>query len=252
MKSVPHDRIELRHAPTSEEAARLRVARARDVLREVLVEKTHGEIAVVSSFGSESAALLHLVAEADPSTPVIFIDTRMLFAETLAYKDALIRRFGLSDVRTVSPDGRVIRSTDPYGRLHLSDTDACCGFRKTDVLREALKDFDGWITGRKRFQAATRSDVETFERARDGKLKVNPLADWSKEDIDAHFAAFDLPQHPLVEHGYLSIGCASCTSPVKAGEDARAGRWRGSEKTECGIHFENGKLVRSASAGAGE
>ncbi|GAB4363971.1 MAG: phosphoadenylyl-sulfate reductase [Oricola sp.] len=227
-------------------------ARTRDVLRRALVEKEHGEIAVVSSFGAESAVLLHLVAEANPATPVVFIDTRMLFEETLAYKEELVRHLGLTDVRTVSPDSRTIRDTDPYGRLHLSDPDGCCDFRKTRVLRHALSGFDGWITGRKRFQAVTRHNVGLYEPASDGKLKINPLAYWSKDDIDAHFAAFDLPQHPLVEHGYLSIGCASCTSPVEKGEDARAGRWRGSDKTECGIHFENGKLVRSAGAGAGE
>lgn len=229
-----------------------RYAHTRDVLRKALAEKEHGEIAVVSSFGSESAVLLHLVAEANPATPVIFIDTRMLFEETLAYKEELVRQLGLTDVRTVSPDGKVIRDTDPFGRLHMSDPDACCAFRKTHVLSEALSGFDGWVTGRKRFQAVTRHNVGLYEPSSDGKLKINPLAYWSKADIDAHFAAFDLPQHPLIEHGYLSIGCASCTSPVAKGEDARAGRWRGLEKTECGIHFENGKLVRSADAGAGE
>lgn len=229
-----------------------RYAHTREALRMALVEKAHGEIAVVSSFGSKSAVLLHLVAEANPATPVIFIDTRMLFEETLAYKDDLVAHLGLTDVRTVSPDGGTIREADPFGRLHVSDTDACCGFRKTHVLSEALAGFDGWVTGRKRFQAATRHNVGLYEPASDGKLKINPLAYWSKADIDAHFAAFDLPQHPLIEHGYLSIGCASCTSPVRKGEDARAGRWRGLEKTECGIHFENGKLVRSAEAGAGE
>ena len=229
-----------------------RYAHTRDVLKKALTDKAHGEIAVVSSFGAESAVLLHLVAEANPAAPVIFIDTRMLFEETLAYKEELVRDLGLTDVRTVAPDGRAIRDTDPFGRLHLSDADACCGFRKTHVLREALSGFDGWITGRKRFQALTRHNVGLYEPASDGKLKINPLAYWSKADIDAHFSAFDLPQHPLIEHGYLSIGCASCTSPVEKGEDARAGRWRGTDKTECGIHFENGKLVRSANAGAGE
>ncbi|TCD13534.1 phosphoadenylyl-sulfate reductase [Oricola cellulosilytica] len=230
----------------------MRINETRDVLKRVLAEKQHGEIAVVSSFGAESAVLLHLVAEVDPATPVIFIDTRMLFEETLAYKDQLIRTLGLTDVRTVSPDGKVIRQNDPYGRMHLSEPDACCGFRKTEVLRNALAPFDGWITGRKRFQAATRDTVETFEQASDGKLKVNPLAHWTKEDIDAYFERFDLPPHPLVEHGYLSIGCASCTSAVKPGEDVRAGRWRGSDKTECGIHFENGKLVRGSGANTSE
>jgi len=246
---VRHERILPEGADNGMQA---RYAHTRDVLRKALAEKEHGEIAVVSSFGSESAVLLHLVAEANPATPVIFIDTRMLFEETLAYKEELVRQLGLTDVRTVSPDGKVIRDTDPFGRLHMSDPDACCAFRKTHVLSEALSGFDGWVTGRKRFQAVTRHNVGLYEPSSDGKLKINPLAYWSKADIDAHFAAFDLPQHPLIEHGYLSIGCASCTSPVAKGEDARAGRWRGLEKTECGIHFENGKLVRSADAGAGE
>jgi phosphoadenosine phosphosulfate reductase len=249
MKPVLHERLLPDGADNGMQA---RYAHTRDVLKKALVGKAHGEIAVVSSFGAESAVLLHLVAEADAATPVIFIDTRMLFEETLAYKDQLIRHLGLSNVRTVSPDGAAISETDPFGRLHLTDTNACCGFRKTHVLRDALDGFDGWITGRKRFQAATRHGVGTYEQAADGKLKINPLAFWSKQDIDAHFDAFDLPQHPLVEHGYPSIGCAACTSPVAAGEDARAGRWRGSEKTECGIHFENGKLVRTGGAGAGE
>ena len=234
------------------DGAFLRVNRTRDVLRRALGSKDFGEIAVVSSFGAESAALLHMVADIDPAAPVIFIDTRMLFEETLRYKDELVRRFGLTGVRSVSPDGKAIRSTDPYGRLHLSDTDACCGFRKTDVLRQALAGFDGWITGRKRFQAATRDKLEIMEHASDGKLKINPLAHWTQADIDAYFAEFDLPRHPLIEHGYLSIGCASCTTAVKPGEDARAGRWRDSDKIECGIHFENGKLVRTNGAAASE
>lgn len=242
-----HERILLPEG--ADNGMQARYAHTRDVLAKALADKAHGEIAVVSSFGAESAVLLHLVAEANPATPVVFIDTRMLFAETLAYKDELVRRLGLTDVRTVSPDGKAIRRTDPYGRLHLTDTEACCGFRKTHVLRDALADFDGWITGRKRFQASTRHAIGVYEHAADGKLKINPLAHWSKPDIDAHFAAFDLPQHPLVEHGYPSIGCAACTSPVRHGEDSRAGRWRGSEKTECGIHFENGRLVRGTAAG---
>ncbi|WP_246272778.1 phosphoadenylyl-sulfate reductase [Oricola thermophila] len=247
---MPHDSIKLKNAEATPASGQSSLAHTRAVLREVLVDKKHGEIAVVSSFGAESAVLLHLIAEANPAAPVIFINTRMLFAETLAYKDELVSRLGLTDVRTVAPDSRTVREIDPNGRLHRTDPDACCDFRKTQVLSNALEGFDGWITGRKRFQAVTRESVDIFERSRDGKLKVNPLAYWSKEDVKAHFAAFDLPQHPLVSHGYLSIGCAVCTSPVKNGEDERAGRWRGLDKTECGIHFENGKLVRSGDAGA--
>lgn len=239
----------LHKVETTEFEARL--DQTRDVLYRTLVEKEHGEVAVVSSFGAESAALLHLVAEANPAAPIVFIDTRMLFAETLDYRDTLVRRLGLTDVRSVAPTTAAVHKTDPFGRLHLADADACCDFRKTRVLDAALEGFDGWITGRKRFQAATRHAVGLYEPAANGKMKINPLAHWSPEDIEAHFDAFDLPQHPLVEHGYLSIGCAACTSPVKPGEDARAGRWRGSDKTECGIHFENGRLVRTG-VGAGD
>jgi phosphoadenosine phosphosulfate reductase len=251
-KPVPHDLIKIPDGHQARDDAFLRLNETRDILKKALAEKEHGEIAVVSSFGADSAVLLHLLAETAPAAPVIFIDTRMLFAETLAYKDELIRKFGLSDVRTVSPDGRTIRATDPYGRMHLSDADGCCAFRKTDVLRTALAPYDGWITGRKRFQGASRDAVQTYERAGDGKLKINPLAAWTTADIEGYFRDFDLPRHPLVKHGYPSIGCASCTSAVKAGEDVRAGRWRGSNKTECGIHIENGKLVRANAAGAAE
>ncbi|MCI5075617.1 phosphoadenylyl-sulfate reductase [Oricola sp.] len=241
-----HDQLNI------DQAGDARLERTRDVLRKALTDKAHGEVAVVSSFGAESAVLLHLVAEANPATPVIFLDTRMHFEETLRYRDELASRFGLTELRLISPSGDAIREKDPYGRLHLTNADACCAFRKTQVLSEALKEFDGWVSGRKRFQAVTREEVNIFERAADGKLKINPLAHWTKSDIDAHFTAFDLPQHPLVAHGYPSIGCAACTSRVEEGEDARAGRWRGSDKTECGIHFENGKLVRTANAGAGD
>ena len=219
-----------------------------DLLRTALAEQRFGRIATVSSFGAESAVLLHLIARVDRATPVIFIDTRMLFAETLDHKIAVTRHLGLSDVRTVSPDGQVIRAKDAWGRLHLTDPDACCDFRKTQVLDAALAGFDGWITGRKRFQALTRSDLDLVERAADGRTKLNPLAFWTADDIADYADLHDLPQHPLAAHGYASIGCAACTSPVGDGEDARAGRWRGMGKVECGIHFENGRIVRRPAA----
>lgn len=214
------------------------------LLRTALAEKRFGEIAAVSSFGAESAVLLHLISRVDPATPVMFINTRMLFQETLDYKDELVDFLGLSDVRTLSPDIQTVRKTDPWGRMHLSNPDACCDFRKTRPLDEALTAFNGWITGRKRYQAFTRIDLQHVERTANDKIRLNPMADWPEHAMNEYSAKFDLPQHPLINHGYASIGCASCTSAVRPGEDARAGRWRGTDKVECGIHFENGKIVR--------
>ena len=220
------------------------------LLRAALAEQRFGRIATVSSFGAESAVLLHLVSRVDKAAPVLFIDTRMQFEETLAYKSELVRHLGLSDVRTVAPDGRVIRDTDPWGRLHLTDPDACCDFRKTRVLDAALEGFDGWITGRKRFQSGTRSALKPVEAGTNGLVKLNPLADWTADELGEYAEALDLPQHPLVARGYASIGCAACTSPVKAGEDIRAGRWRGTGKVECGIHVVDGRIVRGGSTHA--
>ncbi|MEN0001525.1 MAG: phosphoadenylyl-sulfate reductase [Pseudomonadota bacterium] len=221
------------------------------LLRTAIAERRFGHVAVVSSFGADSAVLLHLVSQVDPATPIVFIDTRMLFQETLDHKARLIRALGLTDVRTVSPDGQHIRKLDPWGRLHLTQPDACCAFRKTEVLNAALTEFDAWISGRKRHQVFTRSGLSQVESQANGKTKLNPLADWSAEDLANYAEAFDLPQHTLVDQGYPSIGCASCTTKVKEGEDSRAGRWRGSAKVECGIHFENGKIVRSGAGSNG-
>lgn len=227
-----------------------RQAETLTLLRQAFVDKRFGRVAAVSSFGAESAVLLHLIARVDAAAPVMFIDTGMLFAETLAYRDDLAARLGLADVRTIRPTRDAVRRADPWGRLHQSDPDACCDLRKTQTLDAALEDFDGWITGRKRHQATTRSDLGLIERAANGKTKLNPLAFWSPDDLAEYATAFDLPQHPLVAHGYPSIGCAVCTSPVRKGEDARAGRWRGRDKTECGIHIVDGAIVRGTPANA--
>lgn len=220
---------------------------AAGLLDQVLNRGLVGRVAIVSSFGAESAVLLHLLAQVNRAAPVIFIDTQMLFAETLDYQADLASRFGLRDVRRISADELALRRTDPWGNLHQSEADSCCDLRKTRVLERALAGFDGWISGRKRHQAGTRAALELFE-ADDAqrRIKINPLAYWSAADIVAYFEAHDLPRHPLVARGYPSIGCAPCTSAVGAGEDARAGRWRGQDKEECGIHFVNGKWVRTA------
>lgn len=215
------------------------------VLRHALADPAVGRVALVSSFGAESVVLLHMLAKIDRTVPVIFIDTHLLFEETLAYQRMLAERFDLRDLRVIHARPADLASQDPADDLHQYDTDACCALRKTEPLQEALAEFDGWITGRKRFQGGAREQLEFFE-AEDGvgRLKINPLAHWDRGDVADYILNNRLPRHPLVAQGYPSIGCAPCTSPVAAGEDPRAGRWRGSDKSECGIHFVNGRIVR--------
>jgi phosphoadenosine phosphosulfate reductase len=214
------------------------------VLERALHDPEVGNLALVSSFGAESVVLLHLVSVIAPGTPVLFIDTEMLFPETLEYQRELARKLNLTDLRTIRADRRDTALADPDGTLHQLDTDACCHLRKVVPLERALRGFDGWITGRKRYQAGTRAALEFFENEQDRRIKVNPLAHWGREDIEEYMVNNRLPRHPLVAKGYPSIGCAPCTSPVRDGEDPRAGRWRGTQKQECGIHFINGRVVR--------
>lgn len=206
------------------------------LLDRVIHQEFPGGIAVVSSFGAESAVLLDLVARVEPATPVIFLDTGKLFGETLRYRDKLIQRLGLSEVRIIRPLEANLSAEDPDGVLWSKRPDRCCYLRKVEPLQRALKGLDAWITGRKRFQGGLRAALPPIEAA-DGKIKVNPLATWTKTDLDAYFEERDLPRHPLEADGYLSIGCMPCTDRVAAGEDVRAGRWRGQDKTECGIHL---------------
>jgi phosphoadenosine phosphosulfate reductase len=209
---------------------------AEQVLCDALA-RFNGRIALVSSFGTESAVLLHMVAEIDRSTPVIFLDTGKLFPETLAYRDQLVAQLGLLDVRNARPDAARIAALDPRGTLWVTDPVMCCWQRKVEPLDAALEGFDAWITGRKRHQANTRREMPMIERGEDGRTKINPLANWNAETIAAYFERHDLPRHPLQVQGFASIGCATCTRPVKPGEDPRAGRWSGRSKTECGIHL---------------
>jgi len=194
-----------------------------------------GRIALVSSFGTESAVLLAVAAEVDPTIPVIFVDTGKLFGETLRYRDQLVQRLGLTDVRTVGPPKGDMAAADGDGLLWQKAPDACCHLRKTLPLRAALDGFDAWITGRKRFQATTRAALPLFE-TQDGRVKVNPLAQWDRARIDEEFASRKLPRHPLEADGFLSIGCYTCTERVAPGADPRSGRWAGQNKIECGIH----------------
>ena len=226
--------------------AELRHHGATDVIRRALTEVE--DLTLVSSFGAESVALLHLAAMVSRDIPVLFIDTEMLFAETLVYQQEVAERLGLRRLTTLRSSE--IADHDPDGTLHLRDTDACCALRKTRPLQQALRGHGGWITGRKRFQSGTRAALEFFEveTPEDGaapRIKVNPLAYWATSDVADYITENRLPRHPLVAQGYPSIGCAPCTSPVAPGEDPRAGRWRDQNKDECGIHFVNGKMVRT-------
>ena len=240
-------------APPAERAAtlneRYRHHAAVAVLEHALRDPELGRVALVSSFGAESVVLLHMIAVKAPATPVLFIDTRMLFAETLEYQTRVARELGLRDVRTIRAGETALAAHDPDGTLHRDDPDACCALRKTAPLEDALAGFDAWITGRKRFQAGTRAALDFFETDGDHRLKVNPLAHWDRADVGDYIINNRLPRHPLVARGYPSIGCQPCTSPVAPGEDPRAGRWRGQAKQECGIHFVGGRAMRGPKEG---
>jgi len=192
-------------------------------------------LAVVSSFGTESAALLKVTADVDPAIPVVFLDTGWLFEETLAYRDTLTSLLGLTDVRTIHPLPDTLNREDKDRDLWFSNPDQCCFIRKVEPLARALEPFGAWINGRKRFQGGDRAAIPVVE-ADGARLKFNPLANVSQDDLKALYATMNLPPHPLVASGFTSIGCMPCTSRTLPGEDPRAGRWRDKGKTECGIH----------------
>jgi phosphoadenosine phosphosulfate reductase len=222
--------------PRADELDRaLRAASPSQVIAAALKTLGRDRLALVSSFGTESAALLKVLADVDPAIPVIFLDTGWLFDETLAYRDTLIATLGLRDVRSIKPAEEALQREDPERDLWFSDPDACCRIRKVEPLARALAPFDGWINGRKRFQGGARAAIAVVE-ADGARLKFNPFANVSRADIEAIYATAKLPPHPLVASGFLSVGCMPCTSRTSADEDTRAGRWRGRPKTECGIH----------------
>lgn len=221
--------------PAAELDRALRNASPEQVIATALQTVGRERLAVVSSFGTESAALLKVMADVDPAIPVVFLDTGWLFEETLAYRDTLITTLGLRDVRSIKPLDETLSREDPERELWFSDPDACCRIRKVEPLKRALAPFDAWINGRKRFQGSLRADIPVVEQ--DGiRLKFNPFANVSREAVEAIYAQAKLPAHPLAASGYLSVGCMPCTSRTSSDEDARAGRWRGRAKTECGIH----------------
>ncbi|WP_159586997.1 phosphoadenylyl-sulfate reductase [Chelativorans xinjiangense] len=206
-----------------------------------------GGIATVSSFGADSAALLHMVARLDNSLPVLFLDTGQHFGETLEYRDQLADDLGLKNLRILHPRSEALAATDPDGILHKSNTDLCCEIRKVEPMARAVEPYAAWFTGRKRHQADTRAEMPVFE-AVGPRIRINPLARWTTADQAAYMRAHDLRENPLVAYGYLSIGCFPCTEPVKPGEDDRSGRWAGTAKTECGIHLPGFEALTSSAA----
>ena len=215
--------------------AELRRAHPRTIV-ESAVEAFGDRLALVSSFGAESAVLLDIVAQVKPDLPILFLDTGMLFGQTLDYRKQLAARLGLADVRDLRPAYQDLATGDPQAKLWETDTDACCHIRKVLPLDRAIQGFDAWITGRKRFHGGDRMNLPVVEHA-DGKVKLNPLANWGKSELDAYVLERGLPTHPLVAQGFPSIGCWPCTQPAEEGDDARAGRWKGLDKSECGIHL---------------
>ncbi|WP_439533335.1 phosphoadenylyl-sulfate reductase [Polymorphobacter sp.] len=236
------DIIEPAPAFTEADVARLTAKYAgvstAEMLADLLTGELAGRVAAVSSFGTESAVLLDMVAQVSKDVPVIFVNTQKIFGETLAYGDELVERLGFTDLRVFRPDPRIIADKDNKSLRWSYDPDGCCDIRKVEPLRRALLPFNAWLSGRKGFQlgrgALPRFEIDTDDAV--GRLKINPLADWTREMINEQFTARDLPRHPLEAQGYPSIGCVPCTSQVQPGEDPRAGRWRGWDKTECGIH----------------
>jgi phosphoadenosine phosphosulfate reductase len=236
MSCALHQRVdELNRRYTGADTKRLLAA--------VIGHEFDGSLVLVSSFGAESAVLLHLAAEVDAGVEVVFVNTGKLFGETRRYRDLLTGLLGLGNVRTIEPDFRAIANADPRGMLFRDAPDLCCHLRKVEPLRRALEGYDAWISGRKRFQSAGRANVKLFEAA-DGRIKISPLAHWTPEMVSTYAARHALPPHPLVEDGFLSIGCMPCTDRVRSGEHARAGRWRGAAKDECGIHLDHSPLPR--------
>jgi len=238
VNAIPHQALTgavLEPSQAATLASALRDAPPAKVIEAALKTVGREHLALVSSFGTESAALLKVMADVDPAIPVVFLDTGWLFEETLAYRDTLIATLGLRDVRSIKPSDETLSREDPERELWFSDPDACCRIRKVEPLARALKPFSAWINGRKRFQGGARAEIPVVED--DGaKLKFNPFANVSREEIEAIYQLAKLPPHPLVASGFLSVGCMPCSSRSAPGEDERAGRWRGKAKTECGIH----------------
>jgi phosphoadenosine phosphosulfate reductase len=209
-------------------SAEERIARAVRYLPETTV--------ATSSFGADSAVLLHLISRVAPRLPVIVLNTGFLFPETLEYKDQLQRMLGLN-LREVTPLVTREQFLARHGPVYRSNPDFCCGRNKVEPMRRALAGVECWISGVRRDQTSARARLPVLERQNDGLYKLNPIIDWDQQRVREYAARHGLPEHPLAAEGYCSIGCEPCTAKPRPGGDSRSGRWPGHAKTECGIHF---------------
>lgn len=197
---------------------------------------TYGdELLFTSSFGPGSGALLHLWSEVAKGLPVVFLDTGFLFDETMAYRDALVAQLGLT-LQVVRPKTERTDFLAKHGlTIYQTNPDFCCAENKVEPLKSVMPGKRAWVSGLRRDQGPSRKDTPILLET-DGPVKVHPMVDWSARDVFFYMKEHNVPEHPLFEQGYVSVGCAPCTRPIAAGEDERAGRWAGSQKTECGIH----------------
>ncbi len=197
------------------------------------------DLAMTSSFGPESGALLHMVSKIDPSMAILFLETGYHFPETLEYKKQLADLLGLTQVRDLraDPAKREKLIADHAGVPYEKNPDLCCHINKVEPLDQALTGYKAWISGIRRKQTDFRKSIRIVEAYEGGLYKISPLANFTSRDIWWYLKEHKIPQHPLYEKGYLSIGCWPCTRPIQDGDDERSGRWAGKAKTECGIHL---------------
>jgi len=200
-------------------------------------EEFGSDIALATGFGAEGCVLVAMLSAISPGTRIFYLDTDLLFPETYALRDQLETRYGVRFERRssrLSLDDQTVN----YGeRLWERQPDLCCRLRKVEPLKEMLSGLRAWVTAIRRDQTPARAGVGVIERdERFGLIKINPLAKWSARDVWNYIAKYDVPYNALHDHGYASIGCVPCTTPVQIGEMPRAGRWRGTGKTECGLH----------------
>lgn len=193
------------------------------------------KVGLSSSFGGQSAALIHMAIQIDPAIPILFLDTGFLFKETHAFVQLLEKRFHLN-IRRFSASSQQKAVTQKNLDSRLDKTGICCDDTKVALMKQSLDGLNCWIAGLRRSQGATRKEIKIVEEYSGGLVKVHPLANWSSKEIYGYMKEHDLPFHPLWEKGYTSIGCEPCTSLPTLQGDERSGRWAGMEKKECGIH----------------
>ena len=196
------------------------------------------KIVYVSSFGTESAMILHMISEIDKNFPIILLNTNFLFSKTIDYKNELINIFKLNNFLEIFPNNADLKKYDPKDNLWKSNVEKCCEIRKVQPLKKFLENYDAWISGRKAYQGGERIDINPFE-INNGKIVVNPLANFEQKLVSEYFLNHNLPRHPLFNEGYLSVGCTHCTHKSSNKNNPRSGRWVNQIKTECGIHYKN-------------